>query len=448
MKKLYDSVEGAKAVFGKSIDYKNTIHDLIPGGAHTYSKGDDQFPYLAPAAIERGEGAYVWDVDGNKFLDCAMGLTSVSLGHGYATVVDAVSKAISNGVNFQRPSHLEKIVAEEFLELVPDHDMIKFCKNGSSATTSAVKICRAKTGRKLVAFPSDMPFFSYDDWFIGKTKCAFGVPEEISALSLTYDSKDSSTLQRLFDAYPEQIACVITEAEKADVRDYTELQKVAEITRKHGALFILDEMITGFKVALPGAIAVAGVDPDLATWGKGIANGFSFCALTGKKEVMELGGIVNSGQPKLFLSSTTHGAETSGLAAFLATVREFKEKNVIDHIHGIGATVHQRLSKIVEESPLDSVRVYGKNWWVLTSYDAVGSWTDMEVKTMFAQLMIQRGILWQGTFVPCYSHGNQEIELLAEAFEDALQELADALASTPEKFLVGEAIKPVFRTFL
>ena len=147
---------------------KSEIHKLIPG-AHTYSKGDDQFSENAPAAISYGKGSYVWDIDGNKFLDCSMGLSSVSLGHAHKPVIDAVKKEIDLGVNFQRPSYIEHEMAKVFLSLIPKHGMIKFTKNGSTATSAAVKLARAKTGRKLIAFPSDHPLFSYDDWFIKNT---------------------------------------------------------------------------------------------------------------------------------------------------------------------------------------------------------------------------------------------------------------------------------------
>jgi len=197
--------------FEKSDRYRARIHDLIPGGAHTYSKGDDQFPALAPAAIVRGQGSHVWDLDGNEFLDCSMGLTAVSLGHGYQPVVQRIMEELPNGVNFQRPSYLEMELAERFLSVVPGHDMIKFGKNGSTVTTAAVKIARGYTGRKLIAFPGDHPFYSYDDWFIGKTQCNLGIPEEIQDLSVTFKSYDLQSLEDLFNAYPGQIACVITE---------------------------------------------------------------------------------------------------------------------------------------------------------------------------------------------------------------------------------------------
>lgn len=174
--------------FSASDDYRAHIHDLIPGGAHTYSKGDDQFPQLSPAAITHGRGAHVWDLDGNMYLDCSMGLSTVSLGHAYQPVLESVRNELERGVNFQRPASLEREMAEAFLSLVPQHGMIKFAKNGSTVTTAAVKMARAYTGRKLVAFPYDHPFYSYDDWFIGKTECSRGVPEEIIGLSVTFKS--------------------------------------------------------------------------------------------------------------------------------------------------------------------------------------------------------------------------------------------------------------------
>jgi spore coat polysaccharide biosynthesis protein SpsF len=200
--------------FSESEKYKEAIHKLIPGGAHTYSKGDDQFPEKAPAAIKYGKGAYVWDLDGNKYLDCSMGLTSVSLGHAYDPVIDSVKKELELGVNFQRPASLEREMAEKFLSIVPQHDMVKFAKNGSIVTTAAVKLARAFTGRKLVAFPGDHPFYSYDDWFIGRTACNKGVPDEISTLSITFKSCNIDSLKVLFEKYPGQIACVIMEPEK------------------------------------------------------------------------------------------------------------------------------------------------------------------------------------------------------------------------------------------
>lgn len=437
--------------FSNSKKLKEKIHKLIPGGAHTYSKGDDQFPENAPAAITHGKGAWVWDVDGNKFLDCSMGLTSVTLGHAFEPVLNRVKEELDKGVNFQRPSSIELEMAEEFLSLVPKHDMIKFAKNGSIVTTAAVKLARAFTGRKLVAFPGDHPFYSYDDWFIGKTACNVGIPEEIAALTVTFKSGDLNSLEELFKKYPDQIACVITEPEKnfdqdngVDVKTF--LHKAIELTRKNGALFILDEMITGFKMDIPGAIKTYDLDPDMATWGKSTANGFSFCALTGKRNVMQLGSIDRPGQDKLFLISTTHGGETHAIGAGLATIKFYKENNVIQKNLSTGKMVQQKTKEIIKKHQLESfIDVSGTAWMVAFNFKDKNNQPNSGMRTLFMQEMINGGVLFQGILVPCYMHNEAEVQFFAEAFDQACTIYVQALANGYEKYLIGEPAKPVFR---
>lgn len=458
MKSKFNEIQLRKITnFKVSDEYRNKIHDLIPGGCHTYSKGDDQFPILSPAAIVRGKGSHLWDVDGNEYLDCSMGLTSVSLGHAYEPVLKAVREELENGVNFQRPAALEKLMAETFLDLVPGHDMIKFSKNGSIVTTAAVKLARAKTGRKLIAFPGDHPFYSYDDWFIGKTACNKGVPDEISNLSVTFQSFNIDSLRALFEKYPNQIACIITEPEKPNyphlnnpdfnVGDF--LKQAIELCHANGALFIADEMVTGFKTEFPGTITKYGVQPDMATWGKGIANGFSYCALTGTKEVMELGGINREGEEKVFLISTTHGGETHGLAAAIATINEYKEKNVIAHNHHIGKKLSALCVQLVNENELqDYIDVVSSEWMPFFVFKDQSKLVCQGYRTLFLQEMIHRGVLFQGAFVPCYSHTEDDVYYFAKAFSESLQVYKKALEEGYAKYLVGAPAKAVFRKFL
>jgi len=443
--------------FTNSEIYRNKIHDIIPGGAHTYSKGDDQFPLLSPAAISHGKGAYVWDIDGNVFLDCSMGLTSVSLGHAYENVLEAVKRELDNGVNFQRPSILEKETAEHFLSFVPQHDMIKFAKNGSIVTTAAVKLARAFTGRKLVAFPGNHPFYSYDDWFIGTTSCNKGVPEDISNLSVTFKACDINSLKLLFEKYPNQIACVITEPEKSvcghncGCKQSPEqfLHDAIELAHKNGALFIIDEMVSGFKSAFPGTITKFGLKPDMATWGKGIANGFSFCALTGTKEVMQLGGINKQGEEKVFLISTTHGGETHTLAAANATLNEFATKNVIDHNHEIGNALIDGCKSVIINHKLEHlVEIIPCNWLIAFNFRDISGSLSSSMRTLAMQEMISRGILFQGAFSPCFSHTLDDVALFVEAFSETLSILKEASIKGVETFLIGEPAKPVFRKIL
>lgn len=435
--------------FTNSDNYRNRIHDLIPGGSHTYTKGDDQFPIRAPAAIKKGKGAYVWDVDDNKFLDCSMGLTSVSLGHAYEPVLEAVRSELENGVNFQRPSALEMKMAESFLSLVSCHQMIKFSKNGSTVTTAAVKLARAYTGRAIVAFPGDHPFYSYDDWFIGKTLCNRGVPEANTRLSVTFQSGDLNSLEKLFLQYPGEIACVISEPEKPVTQAPDYLERLIALCHKYGALFIQDEMITGFKTDFPGSIKKYGVEPDLATWGKGIANGFSFCALTGKKEIMELGGIRDKGKEKVFLISTTHGGETHAFAAAMATIQEFKSKNVLNHNHEIGRYLVESINQVIQKKSLSQhVEISKENWMQAFTFKNGNATVDNGFRTLFMQEMIARGVLFQGAFVPCFSHKKEDINYFAEAFAESCDIYIEALEKGLDKYLIGRPVEAVFRKYL
>lgn len=435
--------------FENSTTYRHKIHTIIPGGAHTYSKGDDQFPVLSPAAISYGKGCYVWDIDGNKFLDCCLGLGSVVLGHAYEPVLKRVKKELDRGVNFQRPASIELVMAEKFLSLVPCHQMIKFAKNGSTANTAAVKLARAYTNRKLVAIPSDHPFYSYDDWFIGKTLVNRGVVEEIYNLTVTYNSKDLNTLEALFKAYPNQIACVISEPEIFSGQPENYLCDLISIVHRNGALFIQDEVVTGFKYGFPGAITKNKIMPDLATWGKGIANGFSFCALTGKKEIMELGGINKSGQEKLFLISSTHGGETHAIAACLATIDEFEQKNVIEYNHNISHQILRETKKIISESGMtDYISALSNTWLPVFLFKDRNKQISTGYKTLMLQEMIKRGVLFQGFYVPCFSNTDADVNLFLYAFKESLKVYANALNDGFEKFLVGAPIQPVFRKYV
>ncbi len=434
--------------FTKSDEHRSRIHSLIPGGAHTYSKGDDQFPVKSPAAITHAKGVYCWDLDGNKYLDTLMGLTSVSLGHAYEPVIERVKEELSRGSNFSRPGIIEREMAERFLSLVPQHDMIKYAKNGSVVTTAAIKLARAATGRQIVARTAEHPFYSYDDWFIGSTDCDFGVPREVQNMTVSFKHNDLEDLERMFNEYPGQIACIIGEPEKWQVIEPDFYQKAIAIAHKHGALWIMDEMITGFKTDYPGSIKRLNAEPDMATWGKGIANGFSFCALTGKKEVMELGGIDREGEKKLFLVSTTHGGETHAIAAGLATMDVFENEPVIAHNHRIGDHFIAGVNAILDRRGLqDYFDLTGFNWSVGLIVKNREKQPDLFYRTLFMQEMIERGVLYQGILSPCYSHTTEDIDFMLAAFDASCDVFEKALQDGYEKYLVGPEIKPVFRKF-
>ena len=153
--------------FERSNALQARLHEVVPGGAHTFAKGSDQYPEGMAPVLVRGRGARVWDVDGNEFVEYGMGMRAVTLGHGYAPVLEAVRAALVDGVSFTRPTVLELAAAEDFLRVVPGADMVKFCKNASDATSAALRLARAATGREVVAMCRDQPYFSSQDWFVG-----------------------------------------------------------------------------------------------------------------------------------------------------------------------------------------------------------------------------------------------------------------------------------------
>ncbi len=331
--------------YSRSRALQPKAHRLIPGGAHTYAKGDDQYPEQAPAFIARGKGCHVWDVDGNEFIEYGMGLRAVTLGHAFEPVVQAAYRQMQLGTNFTRPANIEVELAETFLDIIDAADMVKFAKNGSDVTTAAVKLARAYTGRDLVAICGDHPFFSTDDWFIGTTEMNAGVPQAVTDMTLKFRYNDLESLRELFDQYPGQIACVVMEAEAVTPPAPGYLNRVKELCEERGAVLIFDEMITGFRWHLGGAQKFHGVVPHLSTFGKAMGNGFAISALAGKREIMRLGGLDHD-QARVFLLSTTHGAETHALAASLETLRIYRERNVVDFLWKQG----ERLRALVNQS--------------------------------------------------------------------------------------------------
>jgi glutamate-1-semialdehyde 2,1-aminomutase len=321
--------------FSRSQELKQKSHQLIPGGAHTYAKGDDQYPEKAPGFLVKGKGCHVWDVDGNEYIEYGMGLRAVTLGHGYEPVVEAAYKQMLLGINFTRPAPIEIECAEKFLSLIQGADMVKFAKNGSDVTTAAIKLARAYTGKDLVGICADHPFFSTDDWFIGSTAMNAGIPEAIQNLTVKFKYNDLESVKALFTQYPNQIACLIMEAETMVSPADKFLHEVKRICHENGALFILDEIITGFRWHLNGAQKIHNIVPDLSTFGKAMGNGFSIAALAGKREIMKLGGL-DRDRERVFLLSTTFGAETHSLAAAIEVMRIYQEENVIEHLYRQG----------------------------------------------------------------------------------------------------------------
>jgi glutamate-1-semialdehyde 2,1-aminomutase len=437
--------KGTKTSFS-SLELQRRAHELIPGGAHTYSKGDDQFPECAPPFIERGNGCHAWDVDGNEFIEYGMGLRAVTLGHAFEPVVRAAYQQMQLGANFTRPARIEVEAADEFLQLIEGADMVKFAKNGSDVTSAAVKLARAYTGRDMIAICGDQPFFSTDDWFIGKMEMNSGIPRVVADLTVKFSYNDLVSLAELFDRHPGRIACVVMEAEASVQPDRGYLEQVKALCERQGALLIFDEMITGFRWHLGGAQKFHGVVPHLSTFGKGLGNGFAISALAGKREIMRLGGLDHD-KPRVFLLSTTHGAETHALAAAIATMHTYTEQSVIEVLWRQGKLLEKLINQSIQNNRLsECFEVLGRPCNLIYATRDENGERSQSLRTLFMQEMIRRGVI-APSFVVSFSHSDEDIHRTAEAVDETLAIYRKALDEGVEKYLQGRPVKPVDRRF-
>jgi glutamate-1-semialdehyde 2,1-aminomutase len=430
--------------FDRSKTLADRFHAAIPGGTHTYAKGDDQYPEGIAPIIVRGKGCRVWDVDDNELIEYGSGLRAVTLGHAYEPVNDAVCAQLKRGMNFARPALLELECAEDFLSCIAGAEMVKFAKNGSDVTTAAVKLARAVTGRDMVAICGDQPFLSTDDWFIGSTSMHAGIPASTCTLTVKFRYNDLDSVQQLFDVHPRQIACVITEAETTTPPAEGFLAGLQAICRRQGALFVIDEMITGFRWHLGGAQAFHGVAPDLSTFGKALGNGFSISALTGRRDIMERGGLRHQGE-RVFLLSTTHGAEGHGLAAARAVMRVYRERNVVDILWKAGERLANGIRRAVAELGLQGFfDIVGRPCNLIYVTNDADKQPSQEFRALFLRELLLRGVL-APSFVVNAAHTDADIDATLERIGEALVVYKHALENGGAKHVAGRPVKPVFR---
>jgi glutamate-1-semialdehyde 2,1-aminomutase len=427
--------------------YQDRLLNVIPGGAHTYSRGYDQYPSNAPQILGRGKGAYVYDAEDRRFLDYGLGLRAVNLGYAESEITAAAYKQIENGNNLTRASMIELDAAERFVGLIDSVDMVKFTKNGSTAVSAAVKLARAYTGRDMVARCAEQPFYSFDDWFIGSTPLTRGIPQDTISKTKSFHYNDIASLEKLIDEYPGQFACVILEPETTEAPRDGYLEKVQTLCRRNGIIFILDEMITGFRWHMGGAQHVYGVQPDICTFGKAMANGFSVACVAGRREIMQLGSIEFEGCERVFLLSTTHGAEMSGLGAFVATIDFMERHDVVSHLWSYGKRLIDMMQRQARVHGVDHSFIAGGaacSPYYLTR-DADGA-NNLELRTLFAQEMIRMGVLMPWIAL-CYRHGDAELVLTEAAIDHTFSIYRKALDQGVDKYLNGPVIKPVFRKY-
>jgi glutamate-1-semialdehyde aminotransferase/spore coat polysaccharide biosynthesis protein SpsF (cytidylyltransferase family) len=420
----------------RSEEYFRRAQRVIPSATQTFSKGHTQYLRgVAPLFLQRADGSHVWDVDGNEYIDYPMALGPIVLGHNDPDVTAAVRAQLTDGVSYSLPHPLEVEVAELLVELIPCAEMVRFGKNGSDVTSGAVRAARALTGRDHVACCG---YHGWQDWYIGTTTRRRGVPCAVGELTHPFVYNDLGSLQKIFDQFPGQVAAVILEPVGVVEPERDFLQRVAELTRRQGAVLIFDEVITGFRVALGGAEELYGVTPDLACFGKAMANGFPLSAVVGRRAVMEV-------FDEIFFSFT-FGGEALSLAAARACIPKLRDQRVIDHLWKQGRRLQEGYNALAAEAGLaDRTRCVGlPPRTVLTFSDPRAD--ALHMKSLVQQEMIKRGVLTAGGFNLCWRHDDVDIDRTLDTARAAIARLARGLSDgRVDALLEGPPIQPVFR---
>jgi glutamate-1-semialdehyde 2,1-aminomutase len=433
--------------FSNSVKANARLCAVVPGGAHTYAKGEDQFPAEMAPVISHGRGAHVWDVDGNEYIEYGSGLRAVSLGHAHRRVLEAVRRELDRGTNFVRPSIIEVEAAERFLASVPTMEMVKFTKNGSDATTAAVRLARAVTGRPLVAVCADHAFFSIDDWFIARTPMSAGIPDQIADLTVAFPYGDLAATEELLTRHDGQIACLILEPATQQDPPAGYLDGLRDLAHRHGVLLIFDETITGFRFATAGAQGLYGVTPDLSTFGKALGNGFAVSALAGRRELMERGGL-RGDRERVFLLSTTHGAETHALAAAIAVMDVYAEEGIVQRLHALGEKLAAGVREVAASAGVeDHVVVRGRASNLVFGTLDENLEPSQAYRTLFLRELILGGVIGP-SFVVSSALTDEDLARTVDVVGQACVVYRKALdAGDPSPWTGGRPVKPVFRRY-
>jgi len=375
-------------------------------------------------------------VDGNEYVDFVNGLLAISLGYADPDVDKAVKEQLANGVLLSLPHPLEIEVAERIVDMVPCAEQVRFGKNGSDATAGAIRLARAYTGRDHVAVCG---YHGWQDWYIGSTTRDRGVPTAIRKMTHHFRYNDISSLAEIFAEYPHQIAAVMLEPMNVEYPQDGFLEAVCDMTRERGAVVVFDEMITGFRFARGGAQEYFNVVPDLVTLGKGIANGYPLSVLAGRRELMRL-------MEDVFFSFT-FGGETLSLAAAKAVLDKIEAEPVIERIRKCGERILADTSELIEKHGVEShFSLCGHPAWSFLLIKEAGVYSQLEIKTLFMQEMLRRGILFTGTHNVSFAHSDADIQMLIAAYDEVFPLVRDAVSSGDlNSRLHGKVLEPLFK---
>lgn len=431
------NVEAKAIKFTKSLQLKEEAAKLIPSLSQTFSKGPTQFVQgAAPAFLQKAKGSHVWDVDGNEYIDYSLGLGPIILGHNYERVSKAVVRQIEDGTTFSQPHPLEVEVSKLLTQIIPCAEMVRFGKNGSDVTAGAIRVSRAFTGKKHIA---NCGYHGWQDWCIGTTTRNLGVPKETSDLTHPFNYNDIDSLKKVLQDYKNDIAAIIMEPATSVDPKPGFLEEVRALATQHGAVLIFDEMVTGFRFGIGGAQEYYKVTPDLACFGKAIANGYPLAAVVGKAPIMKM-------FDDIFFSFT-FGGETLSLVAARETIREMQEKPVFAHINEMGRRLMDGFNVLAKEMQLDHIlRCYGFSCRNIIEFKGKTDEESLLMKSYFQQECIKRGILFVGYHNICFSTSRADVDHTLLVYKTAMELFQQALQKSDwSSRLEGTPVSAIFR---
>lgn len=425
--------------FEKSNALKERERKVAPLAAQTFSKSYRYFiPDSAPMFIDHGQGAKVYDVDGNGYLDFICGLGPVTLGYNDPAVNAAITEQLGKGIIFSTQAPVECALAEKLVEIIPCAEMVKFVKNGSDATTAAIRLARAYTGRERVAMCG---YHGTHDWSIGASENNKGVPKAVCQLTKTFVYNDIASLENLLNAHPGEYAAVILEPIQSDGTTKEYLQAVVDTAHKHGAIAIFDEVVSGFRYAIGGGSEYYGVIPDMASYGKGCANGMPISFVAGKKA------LISQIEQGVFIS-TTFGGDALSLAGALATIGQMQEKNVIGHFWKLGTILLEGLKERIEKYGVAAaVSTSGLAPHCGLAFQDMGSLSYLDIQSVFTKVMLEKGILCMPINNLCFSHTQEDIQQYLKAADCAFAQIKQAITQDSLAGILPEGVRvdPIFK---
>lgn len=422
--------------YQKSEEYLERALRTVPLGSQTFTKSKTQLPVgVSPFFATRGMGSHFWDVDGNEYIDFVNSLAAINLGYNDPDVNRAVAEQLQLGTIFSLATDHEFKVAEKIVEMVPCAEMVRFGKNGSDATAGAIRLARAYTKRDYVLVCG---YHGWQDWYIGSTTRDLGVPKQVKELTHKFSYNDIGSLEAKFKELKNNVAAVILEPVNVVAPENNFLEKVKELTHQNGAVLVFDETITGFRYANGGAQEFFNVIPDLATFGKGLANGYPLSAVAGKAEIMRM-------MEEIFFSFT-FGGETLSLVAAHAVLKKLQREPVVSKLFSTGQKIKDELDALIRKVELQDIfSVSGYPCWSFFTIKDTKQYTSWEMKTLLEQVMFENGIFMIGTHNMCYAHSDDDVKSLMKGYTLFFEAVRTAITHNNLKTLLRcEPLKPLF----